>query len=95
MGVELFGGGGGAACNDPVASSISLGPGATVLFSQTATVWIGVDSQLADCPGNGSARILATSLKLACTAYIADRDNDPPTSMVYLTIIKKTSQKGE
>ena len=43
----------------------------------------------------GSARILATSTKLVCTAFVADRGNAPPTSMVYLTIIKKTTQKGE
>ncbi len=46
-------------------------------------------------PSRGVARILATSKKLACTAFIADRANAPPTSMVYLTIIKKTTQKGE
>ena len=38
------------------------------------------------CPG---------SKKLVCTAFLADILNAPPTSMVYLTIVKKTTQKGE
>ena len=42
----------------------------------------------------GSARILATSKKLACTAFLADDGNAPPTSMAQLTIIAKTKQKA-
>ena len=38
---------------------------------------------------------IATSGKLACTAFIADEGNAPSTSMVCLTIIKKLGQKGE
>lgn len=43
----------------------------------------------------GSARILSTSRKLACTAFIADNGNVPPTSMADLTIVKKRTQKGD
>jgi hypothetical protein len=42
----------------------------------------------------GSARILATSKKLACTAFIADAGNSPPASMAHLTIIAKLKQKA-
>jgi len=42
----------------------------------------------------GSARILATSRKLACTAFLAEPFNAPPTSMAHLTIIAKTKQKA-
>ena len=42
----------------------------------------------------GSARILATSKKLACTAFVADRVDDPPQTSWQLTIIKKTTQKA-
>jgi len=44
--------------------------------------------------GHGTARILATSKKLACTAFIADRCNNPVTFMNHLTIIAKTKQKA-
>jgi len=44
--------------------------------------------------GGGSARILATSKNLACTAFIADRCNFPVTFMNHLTIIQKTKQKA-
>lgn len=95
VGVELFGPAGGAAVNDPVASSLSVAPGATVMFGTATAVGISISSDLAGGPGSkGSARILATSKKLACTAFIADRLNAPPTSMTYLTIIAKTKQKA-
>jgi hypothetical protein len=96
VGVELFGFAGGAAANDPVATSVTVASGATVYFGTSHAVGIVINSDLAGGPfGWGSARILATSKKLACTAFLADKGNDPPTSMVYLTIIKKTKQKGE
>jgi hypothetical protein len=42
----------------------------------------------------GSARIIATSKKLVCTAYVADVDNSPPTTSWQLTIIAKLKQKA-
>ena len=42
-----------------------------------------------------SARIVATSTKLMCTAVVVDPDNDPPTVAYQLPVIKKTSQKGD
>jgi len=33
-------------------------------------------------------------MKLACPAFLADKGNDPPTSMAYLTIIAKTKHKA-
>ena len=94
-GVELFGPAGGAPGNDAAATSLSVGPGATVIFGTSGAVGISIDSSLSGGGfSKGSARILATSKKLACTAFIADAGNAPPTSMVYLTIIKKTKQKA-
>jgi len=95
VGVEVFAEFGGAAFDDPVATSLSLAPGATVIFGTSGAVDIAIDSDLGVSVFKGSARILATSAKLACTAFVADIGNAPPTSMVYLTIIKKTAQKGE
>jgi len=94
VGVELFAAPGGAAINDPVATSLSVAPGATVLFGTSGAVWIGVNSSLGFAGSKGSARILATSKNLACTAFVADAFNAPPASGWQLTIIAKLKQKA-
>ena len=76
--------------------SVGIGPGQSVSF---ATNWqlgdLGAQVDLnAAFLSHGSARILATSKKIMCTAFLADKNNDPPTSMTYLTIIAKTKQKA-
>lgn len=94
VGVEVFGASGGAAVNNPVATSLSVAPGATVTFG-SAAVGISIDSDLAaGFVSKGSARVLATSKKLTCTAFVADTRNAPPTSAWQLTIIAKTKQKA-
>src|SRR5207244_189218 len=93
VGVELFFAGGGAPSNDAAASSLTLAPGATRIFGTGAAVGISINSNLGGF-GSESARILATSKKLACTVFVADNGNIPPTSMVQLTIIAKTKQKA-
>lgn len=80
--------------NDVAATSLSVAPGATVMFGTSAAVGIVIDSNVGGLIGNGSARILATSKKLVCNAFVADTGNAPPTSMMYLTIIAKTKQKA-
>lgn len=95
VGVELFSSAGGAAANDAVATSLSVGPGATVMFGTSAAIGIAINSSLGGGPmSKGSARILASSKKLACTVFLADIGNAPPTSMAQLTIIAKTKQKA-
>jgi len=95
VGVEVFGPAGGAPINDAAATSLSVAPGATVMFGSSA-VGILIDSD-AGIPSmsKGSARILSTSKKLACTAFVADTGNDPPTSAWQLNIIAKVKQKGD
>ena len=66
VGVELFGSAGGAPDNDAVATSLSVAPGATVIFGTSAAVGISINSNVSSST-KGSARILATSKKLACT----------------------------
>src|SRR5438093_3558355 len=46
VGVELFFGPGGAPANDAAATSLSVGPGATVIFGTGAAVEISIDSNL-------------------------------------------------
>ena len=82
VGVELFGPAGGAPGNDAAATSLAVAPGATVIFGTSAAAGISIDSSLAGAfSSKGSARILATSKKLACTAFVADVGNAPPTSL--------------
>ncbi len=94
VGVELFGAGG-APINDAVATSLSVAPGATVIFGTSGAVGISTSSTLlGGFFSKGSARILATSKKLACTAFIAEENHVPPTLMTSVTIIAKTKQKA-
>ncbi|MCK6554666.1 hypothetical protein L6Q96_08830 [Candidatus Binatia bacterium] len=96
VGIEIFGDFGGAAANNPSASSLEIFPGGSRLFGTGATVWVGVDSNVGGALGTGSARILATESKgIIWTAFLADPGNAPPTSMAPLTIVKKTKQKGD
>src|SRR5947208_2116445 len=75
VGVELFGGAGGAPANDAAATSLSVAAGATVRFGTGAAAGISIDSSLGAGGFDGSARILATSKKLVCTAFVADVGN--------------------
>jgi hypothetical protein len=95
VGVEIFPGTGGAPTNDAVTTSLSIPSGATRIFGTSTAVGISVNSNVTGTGSfSGSARILATSKKLVCTAFIADRGNDPPISMAQLTIIAKLKQKA-
>ncbi len=94
VGVELFAAPGGAPANDAAATSLSIAPGATLIFGTGAAAGISIDSSLGGFFSKGSARILATSKKLTCTAFVADRGNDPPISGWQLTIIAKLKQKA-
>jgi hypothetical protein len=96
IGVEVFGSNGGAPFNDAAATSLSVPPRGTRIFGTITPVGIIIDSNLAvGSVDKGSARILATSKKLACTAFVADPANDPPTSAWQLNILAKTKQKGD
>src|SRR5439155_8794095 len=61
VGVEIFGGAGGAPANDAAATSLSVAPGATVMFGTGTAAGLSISSNLGDGFSNGSARILATS----------------------------------
>jgi len=82
---------------DPVATSVSLMAGHSVLFGtrSSGAALFASNLNTGGIGTPGAARIIATSTKLICTAFVADASNYPPTSMVYLTIVKKTKQKGE
>ena len=94
VGIEVFGSAGGAPFNDAVATSLSVVPGGNVIFGTSSAVGIVVNSNVGGS-SHGSARILATSKKLVCTAFVADIGNAPPTTAWQLNIIAKTKQKGD
>ena len=97
VGVEIFLEVGGGATNDPSATSLDISAGGTRLFGTDGAVWVTVDSPLGSGPfSKGSARILATAKTgIICSAFLADRLNSTPTSMVKLTVVKTTKQKGD
>ena len=97
VGVEIFGFAGGGAANDPSATSLDVPAGGTVLFGTSSALGLSVSGTLgAGAISKGSARVLATKGSgIICSAFLADPGNAPPTSMTYLTVVKKTKQKGE
>lgn len=97
VGVEVFGSAGGAPLNDAATTSVSVFPGGTVGFvtNYFNSSEINFSSNLGTGVGYGSARIIATSKKLVCTAFVADGSNAPPATSWQLTIIKKLTEKGD
>jgi hypothetical protein len=95
VGVEVFPPPGGGPINDAMATSLSVEPGASVRFGTSSAVGIVIGSNLGTGPiSNGSARILATSKSLICTAFVADTTTAPVASGWQLTIVAKTKQKA-
>ncbi|MEW6270907.1 MAG: hypothetical protein AB1689_16610 [Thermodesulfobacteriota bacterium] len=96
LGVEVFGGGGGAPQNDVEAGNgaIDLEAGDTAVIATGETGAFSED-EIIDLNTNagGSARIVATSTNAICTAMLVDF-SAPPAAMVQLTIVAKTKQKA-
>lgn len=92
--VETFASLGQQASNDCSSTSLNVAPSATVKFATNPTTAISVNSVVQGPTSGGSARILATSKKLVCTAFLVDGFTVPP-SMMHLTIIAKKKQKGD
>jgi hypothetical protein len=96
VGVETFPNLGGGPSNDAVTTSVTAGPGATVILGTRTPSWTVIDGLLGvGVLPRGSARILSTSKKLVCTAFLAEAGSAPPTFMNQLTIVAKTKQKAE
>ncbi len=81
----------------PTSGDISLNPGQTRIVSTQATVLFLEDHVIPNL-GNisgGSARIVSISKKVKCTVLMLDSENNPPTSMAPLQVIKKYKQQGD
>ena len=104
IGVEVFGSNGAGPLNDanaetdggPGNGAVDVQAGGTVTIATGSIAGFLQDTTIIFLPGlkSGSARILSTSTKIMCTAFVTDKLSTPPTSMRALPIIKKTSQKG-
>lgn len=96
VGVVVFGPAGGSPLNTFATTALSLAPGATTLFGTNTSNWVTVDANLAPSTvSKGSARILATSKKIICTAFLADPVGNPSFVITSLTIVAKTKQRGD
>lgn len=94
VGVEIFGAAG-TSFNDPSPSSQILPAGVTKTFGTATALGLAIDSNLgAGAFPMGSARILATSSRLICTAFVMDPNNTIPSSGWQLTIVAKAKQKA-
>ena len=95
VGVEVFGAIGGPAFNDAVGTSVNVNPGGSVLLGTSTATAFSINSNVTGTLNSSfSARILATSKRLACTAFVTDVCNNPPMFGWQLTIIAKTKQKA-
>jgi len=100
IGIEVFASPGCPPLNDVTTGDgvETLGLGETATIATGATVAIHED-EVIDTLGpasvkNGSARILSSSKKIACSVFVLDELNDPPSSMVGLSVISK-KQRGD
>jgi hypothetical protein len=77
--------------------SLVVAAGKSVMFGTRSANDLAVDSNMASGGiAVGSARILSTKQgKLLYSAFVSDAAGSPPTSMVYLTVVKGLTQKGE
>jgi hypothetical protein len=105
IGVEIFGAAGGSPLNNVNEGfgdgAQDIGPGGTLTIGTGNTLGIHEDEVItptalpAGSVKNGSARILATSTKIVCNAFLTDDTSDPPVSMVPLKTIAKRRQNGD
>jgi len=104
VGVEVFGSNGGTPLNDLSASgsdpgngAVDLPPGSTATIVTGNTAEFLQDATILFLPGlkNGSARIVSTSPKITCNAFLTDKLHTPPNSLLPLRLLRGSSQKGD
>ncbi|TMJ17678.1 MAG: hypothetical protein E6G94_01755 [Alphaproteobacteria bacterium] len=96
--VELFADDGGDPCNTASTVAVTVGPGATAMFSTqnnvqssffSSTPLMSVDMFMAA----GSARVISDGKTLLCSAFVADVYNSPPMSMMSLSLVSRGKPK--
>lgn len=98
IGVEVFGYSGGLLNDFSLGEGavVDIPPGHTRTFStQNTAAYIEdrfiLDGEIVD---QGSARIVATTKRIACAAMQVSEAGSPPSSMVLLPVIKARTQRG-
>lgn len=95
VGIELFDNG---VLENDVTSGVGvevISPGDTDIISTRGTSAFSDFSMGGTLVVAGSARILATSRKLICIAFLLDPTSNPPSFITTLPVFKKLRQKGE
>ena len=94
-GIEIFASGGGAP--EDSALDLLMDPGGSQAVATVETTYSGTDMNLSNSSLPRSARVVATSKKLACSAMVVEEQPTGAFSGVgwSLSVIKKTSQKGD
>jgi hypothetical protein len=101
LAVQVFGTTGGDPLNDVATGEgvEALVPGATSTIATGATVAFHEDDVMGSLAAaslrNGSARIISTSKRIACAAFVVDEFGATPVTMAPLKILSKTKQHGE
>jgi hypothetical protein len=99
--VEIFDHGGGLLNDTSVDGSVVLQPASTLTLetrlSGSSVIAFLEDGHvvLTGASDHGTARILATSKNIVCTALIASLAGSPPTVMASLPVIAKAKQRGD
>ena len=99
--VEVFAADGSGPLNDVTeatadgASDINGGGTITIATGSTAGIHEDVKMLGVANVSNGSARILSTSKRIMCTAFVAEELGAPPISMVALKVMSRKRQNGD
>lgn len=73
--------------------SLDIAPGQTVSFTTAGVAGLPINQTVSAGAGNGSARVVAYSTKLLCTAKMGSFTS--PVIVNNLTIVKGKAQKGD
>jgi hypothetical protein len=74
---------------------LTMPAGQTWSFATRPTAFFLEDAIIDVDVSYGSARILSTSAKIVCTAYLVDDTGNPPSMMTTLPMFKKLKQRGQ
>jgi hypothetical protein len=80
---------------DPNAFTVSFNNGESLHFATGLLPSIPLSVQYNTGTFVGSARIVATSKKMICTAFLIDNTSNPPVSMLQLPVVRRVVQKGD
>lgn len=99
--VEVFSPAGGGPLNNVATGSLDgtlpLAPGASITISTGSSVGLHEDLAISGLVNvkNGSARILSTTTRIACTALLVEKAGTTPATVATLKLISQRKQNGD